>query len=86
MSLVLSTDFEVGLEAKATAKGLSVEDYLKKLVARDDWQFRDDYVELPPDEWIREFDAWADSHRAMNLPSLSDEAISREFIYKERGL
>lgn len=79
MSLVLSTEFEAGLEAKATAKGLSVEDYLKQLVQREE-QLKDDYVELPPDEWIRQWRAWCESHRGMNLPTLSDEAISREFI------
>lgn len=37
-----------------------------------------------PEEWIREFKAWAASHSG--LPVLSDEAMSREFIYAERGL
>ena len=37
-----------------------------------------------PEEWIREFKAWAASHS--DLPVLSDEAISRESIYAERGL
>jgi hypothetical protein len=35
---------------------------------------------------VREFRAWAASHDQDNLPLLSDEAISREFIYGERGL
>jgi hypothetical protein len=39
-----------------------------------------------PEEWVREFRAWAKSHEQDNLPLLSDEAISREFIYRERGL
>jgi hypothetical protein len=33
----------------------------------------------------RAFREWVESHRGMNLPNLSDEAISRESIYGERG-
>jgi hypothetical protein len=32
------------------------------------------------------FNAWVHSHDHDNLPILSDEAISREFIYRDRGL
>lgn len=42
--------------------------------------------ELPPEEWIRKFNTWTESHAALNLPLLSDEEISRESIYRERGL
>ncbi len=42
--------------------------------------------ELPPEEWIRKFDAWTESHAALDLPLLADEAISREPIYRERGI
>jgi hypothetical protein len=38
-----------------------------------------------PSERAREFREWVESHKNMNLPSLSDEAISRESIYGERG-
>jgi len=38
-----------------------------------------------PQEWNHAFTEWIDSHKDMNLPSLSDEAISRESIYEERG-
>ena len=37
-----------------------------------------------PDEWMRKFRAWAYSHPT--TPLLSDEAISRESIYGNRGL
>lgn len=37
-----------------------------------------------PGERARAFHAWAESH-SHNLPLLSDEAISREAIYSERG-
>jgi hypothetical protein len=35
-------------------------------------------------EWSIAFQAWVDSHSTLNLPSLSDEAISRESIYGDR--
>ena len=41
--------------------------------------------ELPPEEWIRRFDAWVASH-AGNTVVLPDEAMEREAIYGDRGL
>jgi hypothetical protein len=38
-----------------------------------------------PEKRIAEFQAWVESHRNLNLPTLSDEAISRESIYGDRG-
>lgn len=38
-----------------------------------------------PEEWMRKFRAWAHSH-ATTTALLSDEAISRESIYRERGV
>jgi hypothetical protein len=35
-------------------------------------------------EWMQKFRAWAHSH-STTMPLLSDEAISRESIYRERG-
>jgi hypothetical protein len=40
---------------------------------------------LTAEEWIREFRAWVQSHPT-DTPLLSDEAISRESIYGDRGL
>ena len=40
---------------------------------------------LSAEEWSRAFHAWADSHPT-DTPLLSDEAISRESIYGDRGL
>jgi hypothetical protein len=43
------------------------------------------YETATPQEWVAAFQAWVESHRGLNLPTLSDEAISRESIYGERG-
>jgi hypothetical protein len=42
------------------------------------------YETATPEEWVKAFREWAESH-PRNQPSLSDEAISRESIYGERG-
>jgi hypothetical protein len=42
------------------------------------------YETATPQEWVRAFKEWAASHDS-NSPCLSDEAISRESIYGERG-
>ncbi len=41
--------------------------------------------EETPEEWIAKFNAWADSHTWQKVV-LSDEAMSRESIYEDRGL
>jgi hypothetical protein len=43
------------------------------------------YETATPQEWVTAFTEWVESHRELNLPSLSDEAISRSSIYGERG-
>jgi hypothetical protein len=40
--------------------------------------------ELPPEEWMRQFKAWMQSH-AGNTVVLSDEAMERESIYGDHG-
>ncbi|HEY6345647.1 MAG TPA: hypothetical protein VIY49_29460 [Bryobacteraceae bacterium] len=90
ITLKLTPEVEAGLLTRAQAEGLGVSDYvqhlvLEKIAARPDVAARPAY-ELPPEEWIRKFDAWTESHAALNLPPLFDEDISRESIYRERGL
>jgi len=41
--------------------------------------------DMSADEWMRRFRAWAHSHPT-DTPLLSDEAISRDSIYGDRGL
>ncbi|NET55378.1 MAG: hypothetical protein F6K47_04075 [Symploca sp. SIO2E6] len=40
---------------------------------------------IVPTERRKAFIEWVESHRDLQLPLLSDEAISRESIYGERG-
>jgi hypothetical protein len=43
------------------------------------------YETATPQEWVVAFQRWVETHRGLNLPTLSDEAISRDSIYEERG-
>jgi hypothetical protein len=43
-------------------------------------------ADLTPLQWVDAFRAWVRSHEDDDPPLLSDEAISRDFIYKEREL
>jgi len=56
---------------------------LERLVQPD--KERPFYETATPTEWVAAFQEWVESHRGLNLPTLSDEAISRESIYGERG-
>lgn len=88
MSLNVNPDIEARLIALAQSSGVSVEDFLLHVVEEKTGETatsRHAY-ELPPEEWVRRFEAWTRSHEADNLPVLSDEDISRESIYRDRGL
>ena len=70
--------------AEARASGLSLDVLVcDVLLAR---QSSPVTAGMTPEQWVDEFRAWVHSHSGDDLPLLSDEAISREFIYQERGL
>ena len=58
---------------------LGVETIQRRLEARVEAE-----AAMSTEQWLREFHAWVHSH-ATTTPLLSDEAISREFIYGARG-
>ncbi len=68
------------LKAKAEAEGLSLEVWLNNLIGPQPHSLQN---ELTPQEWVRQFDAWVESHDR-TTPLLSDDAISRESIYPDR--
>ncbi len=81
--LNLSSEKEAAFKAQAQARGLSLEQWMVEVV--------DEYVsplsishlqKTNPQEWARQFRAWADSHDP-DIPILSDEAMSRENIYRD---
>jgi hypothetical protein len=91
VTIELPPEIEAGLLAQAEAEGLGVSEYLQHLVReqvaskiRGSAPSRPAY-ELPPEEWVREFKAWVDSHRG-NTVVLPDEAMERESIYNDCGV
>lgn len=84
VTLNLPPAIEQAFLAEAQAKGMSLDALVRDvLLAR---QPSAPVMELSPEEWVREFKAWTRSHAGDDLPVLSDEAMSREFIYGDRGL
>jgi hypothetical protein len=91
VTIELPPEIEAGLLAQARAEGLNLSDYVQNLIrervsTKAAGAASRPAHELPPEEWVRQFEAWANSHAGRNLPVLSDEAMSRESIYADRGL
>jgi predicted HicB family RNase H-like nuclease len=83
VTLELKPEVEDRIKAEAVAHGLSVEAYIQrelesKLVANDRPN------EIPYDEWLNRFNDFLKSHDYIKAPPLSDEAVERESIYRER--
>jgi hypothetical protein len=68
------------LESPDAIIDVGVETIRRRLEARAETK-----TELSTEEWLREFDAWVESH-STTTPLLSDEAISRDSIYGNRGM
>jgi hypothetical protein len=86
--LNLPPEQEARLISVARAKGLSTDALVREaldgiLAEAPAGAPRSLQDELTPEEWVRQFDAWVDSHDR-TTPLLSDEAVSRESIYPDR--
>jgi len=83
MTVTLKPDLEEELTARAQAEGLTTDEFvnreLERLLANSDSR-----TNLSPAERVRRWHEWLDSHADVTAPPLSDEAISRESIYRER--
>ena len=87
ITLTLPPDVERAFLAEAATRGVSLNDFISDmLVSHANPSVLNEMAPADPEEWVQEFSAWAKGHERDNLPLLSDEAISREFIYRERGL
>ncbi|MGD0434067.1 MAG: hypothetical protein ABSA58_23540 [Acetobacteraceae bacterium] len=79
--LDLSPDTEADFAAQAEAQGLSLPEYLRRLLG--DGAFTGQGSVLSPSERAA---AWRESVKGLpRVSPLSDEAISRESIYDVRG-
>jgi hypothetical protein len=84
VTLDLPPEVEEAYLTEARARGIALTEVMREVLVAA--QLLPAGFELSPEEWVRQFTAWTHSHNADNLPVLSDEAISRESIYHERGL
>lgn len=84
LKIDLAPEIEAGLLAQAQAEGLTLEQFLTRTL-QSIAQNNTPVIPQHADEWDRSFRAWVHSH-PKDTPLLSDEAISRDSIYGERGL
>jgi hypothetical protein len=84
VTINLPPQVEKAYLSEAKARGLPLADVISEVLVAG--QPIPSSMELDPEEWVRQFEAWTRSHDADNLPLLSDDDISRESIYRERGL
>jgi hypothetical protein len=83
VTLTLPPEKEAAFRAQAQARGLSVEQWMLELADQSLQPASIAHLQkTDPEEWARQFRAWADSHRP-DIPVLSDEAMSRESIYPD---
>ena len=80
MTIELKPEVEAGLQAEARAKDTSVEAIIEKLFEPFARQVA---VSGEPESKLAALRQWIASHRP--TPPLSDEAVSREAIYGDRG-
>jgi len=79
MSIDISPEIERGLTSLANERGLSVNEYLRTILARE----AKGVVPQPSgEETAAAFIAWADSFP--DVPLLSDEAVDRASMYPDR--
>jgi hypothetical protein len=83
VTLELKPEVEEQLEAQARVSGLSVKDYLEKRV-EEMISTSEPQSAKTPEERVRLWREFLNSHDDIKAPPLSDEAISRESIYRER--
>ncbi|MBX3279990.1 MAG: hypothetical protein KF868_18465 [Acidobacteria bacterium] len=86
ITIEIPPDLDRKLRDEAERQGLSVDDYARRLLEErlSETEAPPFWATATPEEWLRAFDDWMDSHDA-TLPPLSAAAVSRESFYGERG-
>lgn len=85
ISLKLSPETEARLIAHAEASGVSVEQYLQLFIENNlPTEVKQPLQVETVGEWAGLLEAFCNNPALVNVPPLSDEAISRESIYRER--
>lgn len=88
IQLDLKPEIEARLIAQATARGLPVEQYLQTWIEisllREQEQPNSSPEVTSSHDWAELLERFCNNPALANVPPLSDEAISRESIYRER--
>jgi hypothetical protein len=86
LQIQLSPEAESRLEQEAARRGLDTGEYARVLIeqnlAASASGVQPLWKSLSPEEWVREFEAWTESHR--DLPVLPPEAYERASSYEGR--
>ena len=84
VTLDLKPEVEEHIKAEAKARGLSVESYILNVLEKEATNREANFaLTASPEEWKKAFLEWVNADRPTH-PPLSDEAIGRESIYRER--
>jgi len=84
VTLELRPEVEEHIKAEANARGLSVQDYILNVLERDTANGEANFaMTATSEEWEKAFLEWVRTPRPEH-PPLSDEAMDRESIYRER--
>lgn len=84
VTLDLKPEVEERIVAEAKARGLSVETYILNVLEKEATNGEASFaLRGTPEQWKTAFLEWAHAERPPH-PPLSDEAMSRESIYRER--
>lgn len=83
VKLELSPEQEAALKPQEKSHGISIQELLQEVAEQITPFSTISHLQMEnPAEWARQFHEWAESHDR-TTPLLSDEAISREEIYRE---
>ena len=84
IKLDLKPETEARLITQAAARGVSVEQYLYSLIENLLTENQPFDPAKNTEDWVELLEAFCNNPALANVPPLSDKAISRESIYRER--
>jgi hypothetical protein len=82
VTIDLPPEIEASLAAQAAARGMPLAEHLRRLLAEQAGAAKAKGTRKTPEERVK---LWRDVSELPDTKPLSDEAISRESIYAERG-
>jgi len=87
MTWTIPPELEAQVQQQAFSEGMTLESWLQQILLRELGRAETPAPslqdQLSPEEWVRQFHEWAESHDR-TTPLLSDEAVSRGGINPDR--